>query len=230
MTSSAKRLVFAAAAGALALLLVQRVAAQPAVADIVAAQIAERWSVAASDVQLDFGRAAADVAALPADATCRLAGRGADGYFVCVFHAGAAHDVAVRVRAGVTESAPVAAHALRAGTILTDGDIVSAASTHWGPPRGGDGAAPRSGWTLRRALAAGDAVRDTDAVPPAAVQQGQTVRVLWERGDVHLEWSGVALNGAPRGGRVRTRVDGRSAALEGIADAAGVVHLTGSQP
>lgn len=233
MTSSVSPRRLGVVVFALALCVAPRVAraAEMPLATVVAAQIADKWSVDAADVQLDFGRAAAQVAALPASASCRLAGKGTDGYFVCLFHGDGADDVAVRVRAGVREATPVAAHALSAGAILAEGDVTTTVGSHWGPPRTlTHGTAPAAGWIVRRALAAGDALRDTDAAPPALVQQGQTVRVMWDRGAVHLEWNGVALNAARRGERVRARVDGRAIALDGIAADEGVVQLAGRQP
>ena len=203
--------------------------AVPAVSAVVAAQVAAHWGVPADAIELDFGRVAADVAALPASTSCRLAGKGVDGYFVCLFHAAGAADCAMRVRAGVREALPVAARAVAEGATLQAGDLTITSQVHWGAPLAAH-AAPEAGWVLRRALAPGDPVRTGDAAPPAVVRPGQPVRLVWARGVIHLEWNGVALNAARVGEHVRARVEGRGDSYDGIAGCDGVVTLAGMQP
>ncbi len=203
--------------------------AAPAIAVTVAAQVAAVWSVPVSDIVIDFGRAAAQVEAFPASTACRVAGKGTDGYFVCFLPSAQGREEAIRIRAGVRVAVPTLARALAEGAVLTTSDLTLDSRLRWGPPLAGQ-VTPQPGWVLRRAVAVGDPVRAGDAVPPAVVQQGQSVRLLWARGAIHLEWTGVALHAACAGERVRARVEGRGAPYDGIAGPDGAVLLAGVTP
>lgn len=196
----------------------------PAAAAQVAARIAQDWRVPAEALRLEWGRAPAG-ATVPATTPFRLEGRGADGCFVAVFDApGSA--VALRLRAGVVDSVPVAAHALGAGARLGPGDVRQDPRLHWGPPAADRRTVPGVGWEVRRALAAGEALSWPAVAAPTLVTGGQPVRLVWLRGALQVALTGVALNSARQGERVRARVEGRSTPLVGIATAPGTVELT----
>jgi flagella basal body P-ring formation protein FlgA len=118
---------------------------------------------------------------------------------------------------------PVAARALARGAILGDSDITLVpTSTVRATPATAARIAER-GWTTRRAIAAGELLREPAVAPPTAVTAGSTVDLLWRDGDLELRLRGVAANSAPIGGRVAVRVGRRR--FEGIATAAAVVRL-----
>jgi flagella basal body P-ring formation protein FlgA len=193
------------------------------VATRVAAHIAQSWRVPAERLRLEWGRAGASMPG--ADAPFRVAGNGSDGRFLVVFDP-AAEAMAIRVRAGLMESVVVAARPLSRGAQIAPGDLKAEERVRWGPPSSAVAAVPGPGWQVRRAIAAGEAVGWPAAVPPHLVVNGEPVRLLWTRGGVDVSVTGVALNSARCGERVRARVEGRSGAVTGIASARGVAVLT----
>ncbi|HYC30817.1 MAG TPA: flagellar basal body P-ring formation chaperone FlgA [Gemmatimonadales bacterium] len=201
-----------------------RGAAVPAAVSVaVAFEIAGRWGVEADGVRLEWG--AVPAAAAVRDSTpFRLVGKGMDGSFVVVFEPAGASPAAVRVRAGVADSAVRATRALARGTVLAAEDLRTEPSVQWGPPREG-GDMPAAGWTTLRPLASGDLVTSANAAMPQIVKAGDPVRVEWRRGGVLVALDGVALNPAGVGQPVRVRLGGRGGQRSGQASGPGLVSL-----
>lgn len=204
--------------------------AAPAVPDAlharVVAAVAERWSVAAASVRLDWSTFHPRHP-IAENATFRLLGAGDDGWFAVVFESTGAPAEAARLRAGLEDSVAVATRPLVANATLADGDLVKQARVRWQSPSRAriatTGAAV--GWRTRRALAKGDALEGLAVAPPAAVTAGAPVRLEWSRGDVAIQLAGTALNTAAIGEAVHVRVDGRPGQTSGIATAPGLVRL-----
>ncbi|MFZ5624804.1 MAG: flagellar basal body P-ring formation chaperone FlgA [Gemmatimonadota bacterium] len=186
------------------------------------AAVSERWQVPPTTLRFAWGR----VSAWPATPAgrVRLAGSGKDGWFVLLLEAPGAAEFAVRVRAGVEDTARVAARDLPAGTILSPEDVAREVTVHWGAPAG-DAPEPGPGWTVRRPVARGDALRVPAVVPPPAVRAGDPVRFTWTRGAVTVVLDGTALNDARLGEPVRGRVDGRNERVAGTAIGQGLARL-----
>lgn len=216
MTSSARSVVVLALALAAGPAAAQTVVPEPAVPEALAARVAQAvgdaWAADAAGIVLEWGRRTGGP--LETDTPFKLLGRGDDGWFVVTFSPAGAHAEAVRLRAGVRDSIPVAARAVRAGARLVPEDIVLAARHAWGPPA--RHVRPGPGWEVRRALAAGDPLTGSAVVPPSVVNAGDPVRFVWARGGVSVAVEGVALNAARIGEPVRGRVEGRTGPLNGI--------------
>jgi flagella basal body P-ring formation protein FlgA len=110
--------------------------------------------------------------------------------------------------------APVATRDLPRGHVLAADDISPATPS-------------LVGWTTRRVITAGQALREPAVARPlaaSAVTAGQQVAVIWRDQGIALRMSGVATNAAPIGARVKVRLDARRR-LEGTVVAPGVVQL-----
>ena len=116
--------------------------------------------------------------------------------------------VLVRVRAGVYDTAYVAARALRAGTRLRPGDVREELRLRWGPPRGEAVSPPGHGWEVRRPLIVGDELIWPAVSSPPVVHAGA---------EVGKSASLMITDGDPL--EIRTQVievfiDGRAAGVE----------------
>ncbi len=175
-------------------------------------------------VRLEWGRLPGT---LPGGAPpFRVTGRGVGGWLVVVFEPPGADAVAVRLRAGVEDSVPVAARPLAAGTRLVPADVRREPRVCWGPPAPPSSSLPGPGWEVRRALAAGDALARPAVAPPLLVEAGAPVRLLWTDGAVQVSVVGTALNRARQGELVRARVEGRPDRLVGTATATGTAVIS----
>ncbi len=209
--------------------LLQLVAPAPAVVpDSAAARVgswlAREWGVSEPAVRLEWGRLSA---ALPGGALpFRVTGRGVAGWFVVVFGPSGRGAVAVRLRAGVEETVPVAARPLVAGRILDPADVRLEPRVCWGPPAPSSESRPGPGWEVRRALATGETLARPAVVPPVLVAAGDPVRLVWAGGAVQVSVAGIALNRARQGESVRARVEGRTDRLVGTATATGTVVIS----
>jgi flagella basal body P-ring formation protein FlgA len=195
----------------------------PAVAERVAERIAGEWRVPAAALQLDWGRASGRQP--ESDASFRLVGKGADGWFVAVFDPPTSRALSVRVRAGVDDTVMVAARPLAAGTRLGPDDARPEPRLRWGPPADDAAPVPGPGWEVRRPLASGEPLVWPAVVPPQVISPGEPVRLLWVHGGVSVTLTGVALNAARQGETVRVRVEGRRNRLVGIATGPGMATL-----
>ena len=110
----------------------------------------------------------------------------------------------------------VATRPLPRGTVLAADDMTPAAPN-------GAGAAP-VGWTTKRMIAAGEALRAPAVAPPDAIRSGQPVDVFYNDGAIRLRLKGTALNAASLGARVAVRIDARRR-LEGVAVGPSAVQL-----
>ncbi len=185
--------------------------------------IAHLWSVPVSSVELAFGKSPSEFATVTS-APMRLTGRGIDGWFVAQFDAPSRPHIAVRVRAGVRDTVLVAAHAVASGATLTASDVARDVRVHWGAPRAA-AVRPAPGWTVRRALAAGDEVTTSVAAAPHAIESGEQVTVVWRTGSVSVTQPAVALTNARWGEMVRVRLNGRGDRVVGRAVDRGVVAI-----
>lgn len=225
MTSSASGLarrgtVALSLALGLALAAVTAACAQAAPADAaVAAAVAERWGADPARVRLAWGAGRGPEAGTP----FRLTGDGRDGWFGVIVEPAGAPPRALRLRAGLADTIPVAARALARGETLDDGAIRGEAAVRWGPPA--PGVWPAAGWEVKRALLPGDRLAPPAVMPPPVVRAGDDVRVTWRRGGVRIELAGTALNAAALGEPVTVRLAGQTGQRGGIAAGPGEVRL-----
>jgi flagella basal body P-ring formation protein FlgA len=198
--------------------------APPDVARGVTAAIADAWGVEAPELRIEWGR-------LPAGAkwiestSCRLVGRGADGWYAVVLETPGASPTSFRVRAGLLDTVWVATRPLAPGSRLVDGDLRPEILPSWGPPRTDLDTRPRAGWETRRSIVAGEPLLWPAVAPPTWIVAGKSVEIAWSRGSVRIALSGLALNSAREGESVRVRVAGRPDPLHGIAVSEGRVVL-----
>ncbi len=82
---------------------------------------------------------------------------------------------------------------------------------------------------LRRAMLAGEVLRDSDAVPPPEVSAQAPVKVRVVVGQIALEKPGIALADAKQGERVRVRMNGSTQPLNGRVMARSLVLLEGTE-
>ena len=188
----------------------------------VAAAVAERWHVASDAIVLAWDGAPRE--APEADAAFQLAGAGVDGRFAVVLRPGTLASEALRLRAGVPDRVAVAARALAPGQRLGPGDWSLEARTTWGAPR--TTSRPADGWDVRRAIAAGEPLAWPSVAPPRLIQGGDRLTLVWERDQVRITATGVALQGGARGESIRARVDGSGARVMATAVAPGIATLS----
>ncbi|MGH7742697.1 MAG: flagella basal body P-ring formation protein FlgA, partial [Candidatus Eiseniibacteriota bacterium] len=120
---------------------------------------------------------------------------------------------------------------LAPGLSLGAGDLRRELRPHWGPPAADPPPAPAAGWVTRRSIGAGDIVAWPAALPPAAVRDGQSVEVRWERGGVRVSTRATALQAAAEGERVRVRLADGSVNRDAVVVGAGVVAIqAGGRP
>lgn len=222
MTSSVSALLIAALAAPMAV----GSPAPPGLCDRVAGEIAARWQVPAERIVLEWGRLPAGP--LEVGPTPRLSGRGVDGWFVVQLGQGEATS-AVRVRAGVRDTAVVAARALASGERLVLADVRCELRPRWGPPAASTSPRPGPGWEVRRPLAAGEEITWPSAVAPPVIAAGAPVEMVWTRGSVRVSVTGIALHAARLGETVRVRLEGQQRV--GTAVGPGLASLTrGEKP
>jgi len=195
-----------------------------ALAQRVAAAIANQWGDDASALQLVWGRVSRS-ATFPAATDVRLVGRGDGGWFVAVFSPGSTGPFAVRVRAGGRDSAIVAARTVEAGHVLSAEDLRIVPRTRWGPPA--EAATPHvtAGWVAKRVLMVGAEVPEGSVMPPPLVHPGDAVVVEWRRGAVLITLEGTALDAGGAGQTVRVRIGQNRGAKNGTVLATGIVRL-----
>ncbi|MGZ8377348.1 MAG: flagella basal body P-ring formation protein FlgA [Gemmatirosa sp.] len=129
-------------------------------------------------------------------------------------HALARAAAVARPAAAPEAVAPTAARDLPRGHVLAATDISPATPS-------------LVGWTTRRVVTAGQALREPAVARPlaaSAISAGQQVAVIWRDQGIALRMNGVAVSAAPIGARVKVRLDARRR-LEGTVVAPGVVQL-----
>lgn len=203
--------------------------ARPGLSDSLAAvvrsQVAARWSVPADSVELEFGTGGAEATALTG--VGRVLGGGGGWFTVVANSAGEAH--ALRFRAGVRATVPVALRALNAGERLGASDFDLETRLVHGTPAP-ETRRPGAGWQARRPIAIGQALAWPALSPPQIIDPGQPVTVAWKRGAVEVRLDGVALQAARAGDAVPVRIAGREGRMTAIAVAPGQVRLEGGTP
>lgn len=111
-----------------------------------------------------------------------------------------------------------AARPIARGTVLAVADLrLGAAASEVQP-----------GWIARRAIREGEVLRPPAVVPPRAVRQGQTVRVLVAEGGVHLALEGQAMGGGDPGDEVLVRL-GPNRRITGVITGAAQVTARDAQ-
>ncbi len=225
MASSSVRL-----AARLALLPPAALAAQgppipPGLDSAVAREVGTRWGVPTAQVRLEWGAVPAG-AALALDDPFQLAGRGLDGWFTVVLRPARPDAVALRVRAGVTRTVPVAARDLAGSSRLSAPDLRHETRLLWGAPTA-EPLEVAPGWEVRRPVAAGELLKPPAVAPPPLVRAGQPVTLRWHRGAVEVSLPGTALHAAREGETARATVAGRPGRLEGRVTGPGIITLAG---
>jgi flagella basal body P-ring formation protein FlgA len=194
----------------------------PRLAASVASAIAAQWAADTSAIRLEWG-VIPSAAELSDSTPFRLTGKGGDGWFVALFQPRNKSAVAVRVRAGVSDTIALAARPLPAGSALAAGDVRFATGVRWGTPIADF--LPADGWVTRRALAAGDELTPATVMAPQLVKSGDAVRVEWQRGAVTVALDGIALASGALGETVSVRLAQRGGQRRGKVTASGSVRL-----
>lgn len=130
-------------------------------------------------------------------------------------------------RAAGVVTHPVAARELERGEVLTAEDI------RYVPLPEGEAVpedAPDAvlGWTTRRLIHEGEALREPAISPPDLVRAGEPVEVLYQGRSVVLRVKGTATSSAAMGERVLVRVDARRR-LEGVVIGPALVQLESNE-
>jgi flagella basal body P-ring formation protein FlgA len=197
-------------------------------AAVVRSQVAARWSVPADSVELEWSSVPAESAEATAlTGVGRVLGGGGGWFTVVATAAGEAH--ALRFRAGVRTTVPVALRALNAGERLSTADFDLETRLVHGTPAP-EARRPDAGWQARRPIAIGEALAWPALTPPQIIGPGQPVTVAWRRGAVEVRLDGVALQAARTGDTVPVRITGREGRMTAIAVAPGLVRLEGGTP
>jgi flagella basal body P-ring formation protein FlgA len=186
--------------------------------------IARLWQVPAGSLQLEWGHLSSQHP-LSEDAGFRLLGQGDDGQFVVAFALAGGQTLAIRLRAGVTDSVLVAARPLSAGVRIGLADLAMSTRLHWGAPRRSEDPLPGPGWLVKRPLAVGGLIAPPAVVPPPLVEAGAPIKVQWESGAVSVAVAGVAVNAAALGQPIQVRTSGRSGLVHAIVTGPGTARM-----
>lgn len=119
----------------------------------------------------------------------------------------------------------VATRALARGETLTAADMITMDTVitwRWATPP--DSTRPAAGWVTRRAIAAGEVLREPAVTPPPVITAGSTVTAIWQDGSLRLVLAGTATNTAALGAPVGIRID-RSRRLDGVAAGPNLIRL-----
>lgn len=193
-------------------------------ADRVREEVALRWAVPPEAVVLEVGVPRGQ-RTLDASGDFVLVGSGAGGYWVLRAIATDGDGAeSVRLRAGVWESAQVAARRIDRGEVLRVSDMLETLSIRWGEPRA---ESPRAaeGWVAQRLIREGESLREPAVQPALAVRSGEAVELVWARGGVGIRTPGRAAGSAPVGHQVYVRtMSGKR--LVGVVVAPGLVNVT----
>ncbi len=189
----------------------------------VAGAVARAWSADSAAVRLEWGAVPA-AAALTATTPFRLVGRGDHGTYVVLFEPAASSSAAVRVRAGVVDTMPVATRAIPKDVTIAAADIERRSSVRWGAPSR-ESAVSVEGWVTRRPVAAGEAIDAGNAAPPAIIRAGDSVQLEWSRGAVTVALEGVAMNAAGMGEPVKVRLPNRGGQRSGRVTGPGAARI-----
>ena len=192
-------------------------------------EVASRWSVPEDQVALEWTRAATAAAARLGESDARVRLLGGDGGWFTVVAGPAGDPLALRLHAGVSTTVQVATRAMAVGERLGAADIGEETRVRFGPPAAPGERQPGVGWEVRRPVRSGEPLAWPAIAPPAVIENGKPVSVLWERGGVRVRLDGVALGDARLGDVVGVRVQHRQGRLSGIAVAPGVVRLDGKE-
>lgn len=184
--------------------------------------VAESWGVATGDVRLEWVRIPEQP--LPADAPFRLVGRGSEGWFAVIVDRPDASPYALRVRAGVRVTVPVAARSLTTGHAITQDDVQQVEQVHWGAPAGELIQTP-VGAVTRRAVAAGDVLRSPTIAMPDMVASGDRVRVTFQHGGVRVSATGTAVGRGALGETISVRLDTGRRRIRAVVVGAGAVQI-----
>jgi len=205
----------------------QAAAVPPQLERRILTRVAEMWEVAREALHPQWGRLVLDDP-ISVDAPFRLIGSGADGWFAVSFSRGDGSTVAARVRVGIEDTVLVAARPLSAGHELAPGDIHHEVRVTWPSPRRTQHARPEVGWVVRRPIASGQELTFPAVSQPYVVSAGEPIQFTWSRGAVQITLTGVALNAARVGERVRARISGRSSThVNGIVTGPGTAIFKG---
>ncbi len=183
--------------------------------------VAQQWQVPSDRVRLAWGK----LPVLgPADTNLvlRLAGWGSDGWFAAILERPGSAPRAVRVRAGLEDSLPVATRALRAGDTVGVEDVTVTLETRWGKSAH-EITRDIAGWEVRRPVALGEPLITPYIAPPKLVSTGDSLRLTWSQGAINIETIGIALGQARLGEPVRAKVG--ESELSGIVTGPGMARL-----
>ncbi len=196
-------------------------APEVAVADWLPAEIARRWSVAASRIEVDWGDTPARLIARGSRGAT-LSGGATDGWVLTLPADGADAARRLLVRVGVQSPMPVAAHEIDRGSMIGDDDVRWTSQTVWGPPT--PAADDPVGMQAQRRVSTGAPLLAPTVLPGPWVRSRDPVEVMFEKGRVTIALRGTALADGRPGERVHVRLeDGRR--IQGRAIAPGRVAL-----
>lgn len=177
------------------------------VGDWLSAEVARRWSVDPSKVELDWGDTPSRLlerSAVEVD----LSGGNSDSWMVTLPANEADGSRRLLVRAGVRRPLPVAAREIARGQMLQDDDITWADRVEWGPP--GAELDDPVGMQAQRRIPTGETLVEPTVLPGPWVESRDPVEVLFRKGRVTIALRGTALGDGRPGEQVHVRLeDGR---------------------
>ncbi len=198
------------------------------VEESVRSEIARRWHIDPGQVVLEWGPHEG-VGVVDSSIDPRLVGVGSAGEWVVRLE-GTRGTVGVRVRAGSTQSVPLATTPMRRGQTLAPGDIRFDERTVWGEPDVAEASHGTDlvGWVTQRRINVGDRLVQPAVGPPSVVHTGESVEVAWATGAIRLTLIGRALGTARAGEVVSVRLE-TGKRVRGVALDDGTVRVSQNQ-
>jgi flagellar basal body P-ring formation protein FlgA len=196
------------------------------------AEIAQRQSIDAAELQLDNPGLRLVVPAEAADAIAidGLTVESRSGRVAAIVSAPAGDPAAQRVRVSgkliYRVELPALAHPLAPGAVITAADLtqITVRRDSLGQDVSSD-ANQLIGKTPRRALRVGEPVRLADLQLPILIHKGELVTMLLETGELHLTAQGQALEDGARGALIRVSNSKSSRLLDATIVGAGLVRV-----
>jgi flagella basal body P-ring formation protein FlgA len=123
---------------------------------------------------------------------------------------------------------PVPSKMIKTGTIITEAEISSVRSPI-SKMKSGFITSPDEllGMQVKRALAPGALIRHSDLVKPQVVRQGDGLEIVYNRGNIKLRTSGVAIQSGAVGDTVRVKNETTGTVIYGIVKAKNLVEVGG---
>lgn len=121
---------------------------------------------------------------------------------------------------------PIMAKSVSVGTIITETDIISVKSPLSRVKNGYVTSVDDIvGMQARRSLANGALVRNSDVIKPQIVRQGDSVSILYDKGNIKLRTNGIAMQGGAMNDNIKVKNESTGTVIHAIVKEKNLVEV-----